>query len=46
MGFLDRLRGKKQEKVEPASEQRAQEGPEEAGRRIKRYTSEGKPVSE
>ena len=46
MGFLDKLRGKKDQaketvmKDEPASADK----PSTSGRRIKRYTSEGKPV--
>lgn len=47
MGFLDKLRGKKDQamketgvKDEPASSDKAAP----PGRRIKRYTSEGKPV--
>jgi hypothetical protein len=47
MGFLDKLRGKKDQaqkettmKDEPASTDKGTS----TGRRIKRYTSEGKPV--
>jgi hypothetical protein len=46
MGFLDKLRGKKDQpqketmKDEPAPQDKQSSG----GRRIKRYTSEGKPV--
>lgn len=47
MGFLDKLRGKKDQpmkepglKDEPASSSKEPS----AGRKIKRYTSEGKPV--
>ena len=52
MGFLDKLRRKKDETVEKVKEQTTHQPyhPENAGsppgKRIKRYTSEGKPVYE
>ena len=43
MGLLDKLRRKKDEVVEDVKEQTADKGhPQE--KRVKRYTSEGKPV--
>ena len=52
MGFLDKLRGKKDQVVDEVKEKTTpqptrptnQETP--SGKRIKRYTSEGKPVYE
>jgi hypothetical protein len=55
MGFLDKLRRKKDETVEKVKEQTTTpqpthptnaEPPPPPGRRIKRYTSEGKPIYE
>ena len=54
MGFLDKLRRKKDETVEKVKEQTTPQPyhPENAGpsppsgRKIKRYTSDGKPVYE
>jgi hypothetical protein len=52
MGFLDKLRRKKDETVERVKEQTTPQpthptnAPPPPGRRIKRYTSEGKPVYE
>jgi hypothetical protein len=50
MGFLDKLRRKKDETVEKVKEQTTPQPTHSTnaapppGRRIKRYTSEGKPV--
>jgi hypothetical protein len=50
MGFLDKLRRKKSETVEEVKEQTTPHpshptnAPPPPGRRIKRYTSEGKPI--
>src|SRR5918998_3006101 len=52
MGLLDKLRRKKDETVEKVKEQTTPQptnptnAPPPPGRRIKRYTSEGKPVYE
>ena len=52
MGFLDKLRRKKDETVEKVKEQttpqptHSSNAPPPPGRKIKRYTSEGKPVYE
>jgi hypothetical protein len=52
MGFLDKLRRKKDETVEKVKEQTTPQpthptnAPPPPGKRIKRYTSEGKPVYE
>jgi hypothetical protein len=52
MGFLDKLRRKKDESVEKVKEQTTPQptdrtnAPPPPGRKIKRYTSEGKPVYE
>ena len=52
MGFLDKLRRKKEQTVEKVKEQTTHQPyhPENAGpppgRRIKKYDSEGKPVYE
>jgi hypothetical protein len=52
MGFLDKLRRKKDETVEKVKEQTTPQAshptnaPPPPGRRIKRYTSEGKPIYE
>jgi hypothetical protein len=53
MGFLDKLRRKKDETVENMKEQTTPQPtdptnapPPPPGKRIKRYTSEGKPVYE
>ena len=52
MGLLDKLRRKKDETVEKVKDQTAPQptqptnAPPPPGKRIKRYTSEGKPVYE
>ena len=52
MGFLDKLRRKKDETVEKVKEQTTPQptdptnAPPPPGRKVKRYTSEGKPVYE
>ncbi|HET6808081.1 MAG TPA: hypothetical protein VFH28_03400 [Nitrososphaera sp.] len=52
MGLLDKLRRKKDETVEKVKDQTTPQpthstnAPPPPGRRIKRYTSEGKPVYE
>ncbi len=53
MDFLDKLRRKKDETVEKVKEQTTHQpyhpenaGPPPSGKRIKRYTSDGKPVYE
>jgi hypothetical protein len=43
LGFLDKLRKKKENDESPAEKQGASQS---SGKRIKRYTSEGKPVYE
>jgi len=44
MGFLDKLRGKKDQVVEEIKEHTAEETRNEQAPSEKRYTSEGKPV--
>ena len=53
MGFLDKLRRKKDETMEKGKEQTTTPQPTDPtnaqpppGKRIKRYTSEGKPIYE
>ncbi len=53
MGFLDKLRRKKDETIEKAKEQTTPQpshptnnAPPPPGKRIKGYTSEGKPIYE
>jgi hypothetical protein len=48
MGFLDKLRGKKNKEAPKETSETAPKPDQESpsGRRVKRYTSEGKPVYE
>jgi hypothetical protein len=47
MGFLDKLRGKKVEvKEKPQQDTSTKQESPPPGRRIKKYTSEGKPIYE
>lgn len=44
MGFLDRFKKKKEEQAEPKDQKES--GQPQTGKRIKKYTSDGKPVYE
>jgi hypothetical protein len=44
MGFLDRFKKKKEDQPETKEQKESEQPP--AGKRIKKYTSDGKPVYE
>jgi hypothetical protein len=46
MGFLDKFRKKNEPQNTEAQQQKESSQPPAAGKRIKKYTSEGKPVYE
>ena len=46
MGFLDKLRGKKQNQPAKEETQKEHSSGQQQGKRIKKYTSDGKPVYE
>ena len=46
MGFLDKLRRKKENQPAKEGTQKEQSSGQQQGKRIKKYTSEGKPVYE
>jgi hypothetical protein len=46
MGFLDKFRKKNEQQSNDAQKQKDSSPPPTTGKRIKKYTSEGKPVYE
>lgn len=46
MGFLDRFRKKNEQQSNDAEKQKESSQPPATGKRIKKYTSEGKPIYE
>lgn len=46
MGFLDKLSGKKENQPVKEETQKEQSSGQQQGKRIKKYTSDGKPIYE